>query len=73
MSRRPNRRSKPKNKNLHRSIQVYLEMQKVETEAEFQRLLAEHDCLTDADGKPRLVARTLEQFRRGPTLDPSPT
>jgi hypothetical protein len=43
-------------------------MQKVESEDEFQLLLAEHDRLTDADGKPRLVARTLEQFRNGPSV-----
>ncbi len=37
-------------------------MQKAESEEEFQRLLAEHDRLTDADGKSRLVPRTLKQF-----------
>jgi hypothetical protein len=40
-------------------------MQRATTEAEFARLLAEHDGLTDADGLPRLRARTLEEFRRG--------
>ena len=41
-------------------------MQKAETEEEFRRLLAEHDRLTDADGKPRMLLRTLEAFRHGP-------
>jgi hypothetical protein len=40
-------------------------MQRATTEAEFARLLAEHDGLTDADGLPRLRARTLEEFREG--------
>jgi hypothetical protein len=66
MSNRTNRRSKPKNDFLHESIQVYLRMQKAETEEVFHRLLAEHDRLTDADQKPRLIHRTLESFRRGP-------
>jgi RibD C-terminal domain len=34
-------------------------------------LLAEHGRCTDADGKPRLVHRTLEQFRRGSAIGPS--
>jgi hypothetical protein len=34
--------------------------QKVESEEEFQRLLVKHDRLTDADGKARPVAQTLE-------------
>jgi hypothetical protein len=68
MSNRRNRRSKLRNEHLQQAIQVYLKMQKAESEGEFQRLLAEHDRLTDADGKPRLVARTLEQFRRGPPV-----
>jgi hypothetical protein len=67
---RSNRRSKPKNDNLHRSIQLHLQMQKGETEDEFQPLLAEHDRLTDADGKPRLVLRTLIAFQRGPANGP---
>jgi hypothetical protein len=66
MSNRTNRRSKPKNDHLHESIQVYLRMQKAETEEEFQGLLAEHDRLTDTDQKPRLVHRSLAAFRRGP-------
>jgi hypothetical protein len=66
MSNRTNRRSKPKNDHLHESIAIYLKMQKATTEVEFQPLLVEHDRLTDADGKPRLAARTLEAFRRGP-------
>jgi hypothetical protein len=66
MRHRHTHRSRPKNANLHSSIRVYLEMQKATTEEEFHALLAEHDLLTDADGKPRLTARTLKQFRRGP-------
>jgi hypothetical protein len=65
MSNRTNHRSKPKNDHLHESIAIYLKMQKAETEEEFQQLLVEHDRCTDADGKPRLVHRTLEAFRRG--------
>ena len=57
MSNRTNRRSKGKNDRLHESIRVYLQMQRATTEGEFQHLLAEHDRLTDGDGKPRLVAR----------------
>jgi hypothetical protein len=64
MSNRTNRRSKPKNDHLHGSIAVYLKMQKAESEAEFQNLLVEHDSCTDAGGKPRLIHRTLEAFRR---------
>lgn len=45
-------------------------MQKALTEEEFQQLLAEHDRLTDADGKPRLVSRTLAEFQRGPSIAP---
>jgi hypothetical protein len=45
-------------------------MQKATTEEEFQALLAEHDRLTDADGKPRLVARMLAAFCRGPVNGP---
>jgi hypothetical protein len=71
MSNRSNRRSMPKNDHLQESIQVYLRMQTAETEEEFQRLLVEHDRLTDADGKPRLVPRTLEQFHRGLGVGPS--
>jgi hypothetical protein len=63
MSKRTNRRSKPKNTFLQQSIRVYLQMQKAETDDVFQRLLAEHDRLTDADGKPRLVLRALEACR----------
>jgi hypothetical protein len=70
MSNRTNRRSKPKNDYLHESIAIYLKMQKAETEEEYRQLLAEHDRLTDADGKPRLVARTLDEFRRGPAVKP---
>ena len=50
---------------LHESMRVYLAMQRATTEAEFAKLLAEHDRLTDADGLPRLRARTLDEFRRG--------
>jgi hypothetical protein len=71
MSNRTNRRSKPKNEHLHESIAIYLKMQKAETEEEFHQLLAEHDRLTDADGKPRLVHRTLRQFQRGSAIEPS--
>jgi hypothetical protein len=71
MSNRTNHRSKPKNDHLHESIAIYLKMQKAETEEEFHELLAEHDRCTDADGKPRLVHRTLEQFRRGSAIGPS--
>jgi hypothetical protein len=63
MSNRSNRRSNPKNDRLHESIAVYLKMQTAETEEEFQQLPAEHDRLTDADGKPRLAHRTLRAFR----------
>jgi hypothetical protein len=70
MSNRNNRRSKPKNDRLHESIRVYLFMQKATTKEEFQALLVEHDRLTDTDGKPRLGARTLEAFRRGPRNGP---
>jgi hypothetical protein len=65
MSNRTNRRSKPKNDYLHESIAICLKMQKAETEEDFQQLLVEHDRCTDADGKPRLVHRTLEAFCRG--------
>jgi hypothetical protein len=65
MSNRANRRSKLKNIFLRESITIYLKMQKAETEEEFQKLLAEHDRCTDADDKPRLVARRLAEFRRG--------
>jgi hypothetical protein len=65
MSNHGGRRSKPGNGHLHESIAIYLRMQRATTEAEFQELLREHDRCTDADGKPRLVPRTLEQFRRG--------
>jgi hypothetical protein len=68
MRHRQTKRSKPANANLHASIRIYLAMQAATTEDEFQALLVEHDRLTDADGKPRLTARTLEQFRRGPTI-----
>jgi hypothetical protein len=61
-------RSKPKNARLHESIRVYLQMQETTTEEDFQALLVEHDRLTDADGKPRLTARTPVQLRRGPTI-----
>jgi hypothetical protein len=71
MSNRTNHRSKPQNDHLHESIAIYLKMQKAESEEEFQELLAEHDRCTDADGKPRLVHRTLEQFRRGSAIGPS--
>ena len=71
MSRRSRRRSHPRNENLHEAIAVYLRMQKATTEEEFQALLAEHDRLTDADGHPRLVCRTLDHFRRGPTAAPA--
>jgi serine/threonine protein kinase len=60
------RRSKPKRQHLHRSIALYLKMQEATTEGEFQELLAEHDACTDADGRPRLVARALANFHRGP-------
>jgi hypothetical protein len=66
MSNRSNRRSRPKNDHLRQSIQIYLRMQRAETEEDFRRLLAEHDRLTDADGKPRLELRTLNEFRGGP-------
>ncbi|HEX4588724.1 MAG TPA: hypothetical protein VH120_02265, partial [Gemmataceae bacterium] len=59
-------RSNPKNDFLHESITIYLKMQKTETEEELQILLAEPDRCTDADGKPRLVPRTLAEFRQGP-------
>jgi hypothetical protein len=65
MSNHGSRRSKPKNDHLHESIQVYLRMQKATTEEEFAKLLAEHDWCTDGDGHPRLVPRTLAQFRFG--------
>ena len=68
MSNRTNHRSKRTDKHLHEAIRIYLQMQKAESEEEFQRLLAEHDRLTEADGKPQLIARTLEQFRRGPSV-----
>jgi hypothetical protein len=70
MSNLPTRRSRSRNDRLRESIAIYLRMQQAETEEGFQRLLAEHDRLTDADDKPRLVARTLEQFRRGPANGP---
>jgi hypothetical protein len=70
MSNRTNRRSMPKNDCLHESIAIFLKMQKATTEGEFQQLLVDHDRLTDADGKPRLFARTLEEFRRGPAVKP---
>jgi hypothetical protein len=66
MSNHGGRRSKPKREYLHRSIALYLKMQAAQTEAEFQALLAEHDACTDADARPRLVTRTLADFRRGP-------
>jgi hypothetical protein len=66
MSNRTNRRSKPQNDHLHESIAIYLKMQRAESEEKFQQLLAEHDRCTDAEGKPRLVHRALEAFRRGP-------
>jgi hypothetical protein len=72
MSNRTNRRSKPRNDHLHESIGIYLKMQKAETDEEFQQLLVEHDRLTDADRKPRLVARTLEEFRNGRSVFPAP-
>ena len=62
------RRTKPKSGHLHQSIAIYLAMQAAGTEDEFQRLLAAHDRCTDADGLPRVEARTLEAFRRGPGL-----
>jgi hypothetical protein len=71
MSNRTNHRSKPKSDHVHESIAIYLKMQKTESEEEFQELLAEHDRCTDADGKPRLIHRTLEEFRRGPAIGPS--
>ena len=40
-------------------------MQRATTEAEFAKLLAENDRLTDSDALPRLRARSLEEFRRG--------
>jgi hypothetical protein len=63
MSRHSGRRTRPKNQYLHESIALYLRMQKATTEEEFAALLAEHDHCTEADGRPRLAARTLEQFR----------
>jgi hypothetical protein len=71
MSNRTNRRSNPKNEHLHDSIAIYLKMQKAETGEEFLELLTEHDRLTCADGKPRLILRTLEQFRPAPALSGS--
>jgi hypothetical protein len=70
ISNRTNHRSKPKNDHLHESIAIYLKMQKAETEGEFQQFLAEYDRCTDADAKPRLVARTLDEFRRGSAVKP---
>jgi hypothetical protein len=58
-----------KNDHLHESSAVY-KMQKAESQEEFQSPLIEHDRMTDADGKPRLVARTLEEFWRGPAVKP---
>ncbi len=69
------RRTKVNNAHLRESIALYLRMQAATTEAEFRELLARHDACTDADGKPRLACRTLEEFRRGrrgrPTSPPS--
>jgi hypothetical protein len=64
MANHGGRRSRRSPPHLQESIAVYLKMQESEPEEEFQTLLAEHDRLTDADGLPRLVPRTLETFRR---------
>lgn len=65
------RRSTPKNDRLHESIAIYLELQEATTEEEFAELLARHDACTDADDKPRLVPRTLAEFRLGPRVSPA--
>ena len=65
MSNHGGRRGRRLPPHLHGTIQLYLAMQRATTEAEFADLLAEHDRLTDADGLPRLQARTLEEFRSG--------
>ena len=70
MSNRHGRRSRPTTDHLHESIAHYLRMQQAATEKEFQELLREHDRCTDADGLPRLAARTLDQFRHGPGVTP---
>jgi hypothetical protein len=64
------RRARRQPTHLHETIRVYLAMQRATTEAEFAELLAEHDRLTDADGLPRLRARTLGEFRRGCLIEP---
>jgi hypothetical protein len=68
---RHHRRSNPRRSRLHESIRLYLQMQKATTEEEFQSLLVQHDACTDADGVPRLSARTLAEFRAGPVVSPS--
>jgi hypothetical protein len=65
---RHGRRSHVNREHLHESLTLYRLMERAESDGEFQRLLAEHDRCTDADGLPRLVSRTLEEFRRGPGL-----
>ena len=62
MSNHGGRRSRRQPAHLHESIQVYLAMQRATTETKVAKLRAEHDRLPDADGLPRLPARTLEQF-----------
>jgi hypothetical protein len=71
MANHHGRRTKPKYDHLRESIRLYLRMQEVTSEVEFQELLRQHDACTDADGKPRLVARMLAEFRRGPAVDPA--
>ena len=44
---------------------MYFEMQRATTEEEFQRLLAEHDKLTDAEHLPRFALRTLAEMKAG--------
>lgn len=70
MQHRGARRSTPSNVWLRESIAVYLKLQRAATEKEFAALLAEHDRLTDADGKPRLRARTLAEFRSFSNIPP---
>lgn len=59
------RPTKSKMQNIKRRIDIYLLMQKCTDEAEFQKLMSEHNALTDASGAPKMTSQNLEQFKNG--------
>jgi hypothetical protein len=57
---------------IRKSVALHSAMEKATSEEEFQRLLAEHDKLTNAQRYPRFARRTLADMKK-PFLGNAPS